>query len=154
MYVAARVSDSTPLTNASEGAGIWNGDAIEFFFNNRAQADKGALKEGDWQVMLSPGCPEKNVGPGSWLCPKSQPLKGAEIKSFKKVNPSEWCLEARIPFSNFDGFKPEPALVIDFDIAVDINERPDKIRSVQLIWHGTDLNHATRVNWGKAELVP
>jgi hypothetical protein len=154
LYVAARVSDSTPLTNAGEGSGIWNGDAIELFFNNRARDNKGALKDGDWQVLLSPGCPEKKVGPGSWLCQKTQPLKGAEIKSFRKVNPSEWCLEARIPFSNFEGFKPAPGLGIDFDAAVDVNDGPDKPRSVQLIWHGSDSNHFTRAGWGTAKLLP
>ncbi len=154
LYVAARVSDPTPLTNAGQGSELWNGDAVELFFNNKARADRGALKDGDWQVLLSPGCPEKNVGPSSRLCQKSQPLKGTEIKSFKKVNPSEWCLEARIPWSNFEGFKPLPGLMIDFDAAVDINDDPEKVRTVQLIWHGTDNNHFTLANWGTAELVP
>ena len=154
LYVAARISDDTPLTNTNQGLDSWNGDCLELFFSNRRRPEKGPLLPGDWQVMLQPGCPEQRTPPGSWLAQKSTPLAGAEIKSFQKANPAEWWLEARIPLANFDGLVATPGLVMDFDAALDNNEAPGKPRTAQLMWHGTDSNHFGRSGWGRAELLP
>jgi hypothetical protein len=154
LYVAARVSDPTPLKNLNEKSSCWNGDGVELFFSNRLREKKGPLQPGDWQVLLNPGCPDQNRDPSSWLIQKSRPQMGALIKSVKKVNPSEWSMEARIPLSNFDGFRPAPDLLIDFDAAVDDNETTELGRTVQLLWHGTDSNHYTIANWGRARLLP
>ncbi len=154
LYVAARVSDPTPLVSANEGNECWNGDGIELFLSNQTRPEKGMPGKGDWQVLVNPGCPEKGVAPCSWLVQKAQPLKDTVIKATKKGNPFEWFVEAKIPFDNFDGFAPNPGLVIDFDVALDNNDAPDKSRNVQLMWHGRDDNHYQRGQWGKAELLP
>ena len=155
LYVLARVIDPTPMTSQQTGTQIWNGDAVEIFLSVKAADASGPMQPGDYQIGLCTGSPKHNVSPNTWNWTTDAPLAGAELAVTATTgNIKGYVLEARIPADAFEGFSPKTGLTIDFDIGLDNgDEDRDGIRTVQLMWHGTEANSYNRSDWGRAEFV-
>jgi hypothetical protein len=153
LYVAAEVKDDEPFTNEKEKGEIWNGDCLEIALGVNPEADPKRVffVSGDYQMGLSPGNSE-GIKPSIWIWQRTQPPIDVEINSKELNDGSGYIIEAKIPFSNFDSFKPKDNMVIGFDVAIDDADMT-KTREVQMVWSGSKDFYRDPSQWGKATFV-
>jgi hypothetical protein len=146
-YVHVQVTDPTPMCNAEQGAGIWNGDGVELFVGPENVDAGGPLIFSDRQVLLSAGQPPD----GNRAFVAHAPAQVAcRVTVIPTVDGHGYVLEAAVPFEAL-GFTPKPNQAIRFDLAIDDGSGTG--RSRQLMWSGGARNSGDRTDWGRAVFV-
>jgi len=152
-YLAAEIIDDLPLVNDKVGANIWNGDALELVlgFNQKADPQRVAMGQGDFQVGFGTGDGKKNP-PQIWNWQRRRIPKGGEIAVNKTKSPLGYVLEAKIPWEFFRVKSvPKKGLRLGFDIAFDDADKRNE-RERQFIWNGDYYFYKDPSVWGVLEL--
>jgi len=150
LYLAADITDKTPLVNKKERGDIWNGDAIEMVFSTDPGADKnrGDFGRSDFQVGFGAG-DGKGVKPSIWNWQRRRSPTGSEI-FVKKIDQTGYIIEAKIPWAFFGSFVPNPGTKVGFDLAIDDADATGE-REKQLIWSGDYYFYKDPSVWGTLE---
>jgi hypothetical protein len=150
LFLRAVIRDDFPMNNDKAGADIWNGDCLEVCISTRPEADpeREFYGPGDFQVGLSPGKPDKGLGPSAWVWAALKKVPaGTELRAER--SPSGYILEARIPWASLDPeFKPESGMALGFDLAVDDADSGSTDRERQTVWSGDQGFYANPSQWG------
>jgi hypothetical protein len=154
LYIGLRALDQKPANPASIGA-LYNGDAVEFYFDARAGE---VLRGKDWStgavhLYFTPfeGAkvqPRWSVRQG--IATSGVQLKGVEIAGSLEAGFYE--LEFKLPWANFPEFVPRPGAVIALDAELcsgDGERRVDRTFA-----YGSPLSVQQPASLGKVELVP
>lgn len=133
IYIAAQIIDAHALMNKFEDADMWNGDAIEFSIGTSADADLSRTRYllSDYQIGIK--CVEKAY---VWNWKNKTKISNAEVKVLKNI--TGYSLEAKIPISSFNGFKPELGKAYGFEIAIDDGDQSGK-RINQYRWASSHM---------------
>lgn len=160
LYVAADVSDATPLLNPHEGGELWRGDALELYLGFGGPTRRTIYGEGQFQVGISPG--EGGANPFAWNWKPLNPANAVEAEKGRRISGAEiavrqtdrgYRIEARIPLAEF-GRPIAPGQVLGFD--VHLNDKSDAGsdgNQAALIWNGTGANWQDPSNWGVAVVL-
>jgi len=150
LYVAADVTEKSPLVNSKKGKNIWNGDAVELClgFDNKERTKLGSR---DFQIGFGTGNDDRTAA-SVWIWTSSFAPEGADIAVLKKTGgKSGYYLEARVPWQAFGDFRPSQGKKIGFDCAIDSASRRD--RDLQMVWNGDFLFYKDPGVWGELEFV-
>jgi len=148
LYLLIQVSDPTPMRNDRQGAGIWNGDAIELFIGHEALEEGGPLRFTDRQILLSAGTPPDQQA--AWVVNQPRQLITSMLTQ-PAVDGKGYLIEVAIPFEAL-GFTPKEGLRLLFDLAIDDGNGEGRQR--QLMWSGGERNSGDRTAWGRATFLP
>jgi hypothetical protein len=150
LFARAEVRDDVPMNNDKKGGDIWNGDNVELCISMDPDADPAREFYGpkDVQIGVSPGKPEKGIGPSVWVWGslKKTP-QGAVVRAEKTA--AGYLVEAMIPWSALSpGFAPEKGMKLGFDAAIDDADAKGPDREKQTIWCGDGNFYANPSQWG------
>jgi len=151
LYLAGEITDKIPLVNKQERQEIWNGDAIEILLSTDPSANlrREFFERGDNQLGLGTGDGKKNK-PTLWSWQRRRTPAGSEISVKKSDKPLGYIVEARIPWSFFGTFVPQPGTRVGFDVALDDADAKGE-REKQLIWNGDFYFYKDPSVWGILE---
>ena len=147
LYLHVQVSDPTPMRNAEQGEGMWNGDGVELFVGPEQLERGGPPVLSDRQILLSAGHPAD--GKPSYIVHGTTPIPCRVVVTLT-VDGHGYILEAAIPFEAL-GFSPKPGQEVRFDLAIDDGDGSGRTR--QLMWNGGSRNSGDRTDWGVATLL-
>jgi hypothetical protein len=115
-YAALRTLDQKPANNASDKT-LWEGDAVEWYFDTRRNADFRGKDWGKGAVHCYwTGLKGTNVHPRFCLRPgylDAIPKIGVEVGA--RRTPAGMEVEFKMPWANFPEFKPKAGEVISLD---------------------------------------
>ena len=90
---------------------------------------------------------------GSFFVPNVPKQPSIETAVSRNADGKGYTLEAAIPWSALDDYRPKEGDTLLFDIAID--DAPEGgDRRAQLMWNGSALNSSDRSAWGRLSLVP
>ncbi|MFH0793922.1 MAG: sugar-binding protein, partial [bacterium] len=159
LYVAAEVTDDTPLVNPHTGTNIWRGDALELYLGFNGPTREHVYGEKDFQIGLTPGKGGNAPVVWNWKVREGSNVEKrdghaiARAKLAATKTDKGYLLEASIPLSEF-GVSVKPGQLIGFDFAVDDKDDPKAEASeAALMWNGTGTNWRDPSRWGAAFIV-
>jgi hypothetical protein len=146
-YIAAYITDDTPLINPRHGKEIWRGDGIELFLGLKGPSDQTYCQDMDFQIGLGPG--HKGALPEMWNGKTQHTIEKGGIISCKTGH--GYIIEARIPLSELGNWEPQRQEMIGFDIKLnDLDKNEGDKPALSLIWSGTSENLSNPSHWGIA----
>lgn len=128
-YIGAVVTDNLHVQSATtRGYNLYYGDDIEIWFDTNLEGDftRNEGNADDFQLGLSPG-DFASLGPEAvfWRPDKSDPRnKLVDVKAQQSLDKKGYTLEARLPWTVFGEFRPQPGTPIGFAASVGDNDRP------------------------------
>ena len=134
---------------APANKGAFDGDAVEFFFDGRAQ-QLGASNYGEATPHFFVRAPQSDKLTVLPVETKS----GAAIQAAGQRVAGGYRIEIALPWSALPGFSVRSGARLNFDFAVDDGDDPtgQKGRRTQLVWHGTARNFADPSGFGRLQL--
>ena len=132
LYVAAEVTDKSPLVNVSTGENIWQGDALELAFSTRpdVRSDRKFYYPSDLHLGIALGAKNEAY---NWST--KQAIDGVRVQTAKSAN--GYTCEIAIPWKSL-ACKPFVAgQAYDFECAIDIADENGK-RQTQSRWNSSD----------------
>ncbi len=160
LYVAADITDSTPLVNPHEGTQIWRGDGLELYLGFGGHSRDFGYTPRHYQIGITPGDEGENPYVWNWRArdaegrpvPDGARVEGAEV-AVQRFD-SGYRLEAAIPLAAF-GETIAPRQVIGFDFAVNNQADPKaEKKEATMMWSGGPVNWRNPSGWGFAVLLP
>ncbi len=154
LYFAARVFDDK-ISNMAKGNNmLWNGDAIELFFNFDFADDKSTEKavgyrmnKDDFHATLAP---ETMKGPKAAVWWKYLKSNGNSIIISKHL-PNGYIIEGAIPWKSLNSrcpFIPGKGKLAGFTFILCDRDGEAKIKK-RLVWHGDQGVNRSPNTWGK-----
>lgn len=149
MYIAADVTDATPLKNTKKDGDLWDGDAIEIAWATDYQAHQKRvfLMTTDRHIGI-----RANEKPMIWDWRKDRAIEDAELQTER--TDSGYFLQARIPLTSLD---MDASLSIGdiygMEVALDMGDESG--REIQQRWNTPDVEgfHKNPSIWGDFRLV-
>ena len=152
-YLGLRCLD-TKQANPGPSSTIWNGDALEFYFDTRAGE---SLRGKDWttgavhlHMSAFEGAkikPRWIVRPG--IATSDTKLVGLEMAATQTAKSYE--LEIKLPWKSFPGFEPKPGVVIALDAELCYGD--GGLRTDRTFSYGGPLSVQQPASLGKVQLV-
>lgn len=152
-YLGLRCLD-TKQANPAPSTTIWNGDALEFYFDAR-RGD--ALRSKDWTTgaihlhmsafQIDKIKPRWIVRPG--IATSDAKLEGVEMAATQTKTSYE--LEIKLPWKNFPGFEPKLGAVLALD--AELCSGDGGLRTDRTFSYGSPLSVQQPASQGKVELV-
>ena len=147
LYLLASITDSTPMRNKNSGQWLWNGDGIELFLGHEDLDKGGPMLFSDRQILLG------GAQSGAFFVPNVPKQPSIETAVSRNADGKGYTIEAAIPWSALDDYRPKEGDTLLFDIAID--DAPEGgDRRAQLMWNGSARNSSDRSAWGRLSLVP
>ena len=130
--VVVKVKDDAVFPEES-GSAPWAGDAIEFFFDLRTDAQKDANSM-DGVVQLGV------TAAGKYVIVRNQKLQDLVVRAEKAAGGYTVSVSFTLPahITNMFGF----------DVSLDDADTATSGRKVQMVWSGTENNHASPAGYG------
>jgi hypothetical protein len=150
LYVAAKVTDMTPLVNRKRRGDIWNGDGVEITISTDPGANQNRedISEKDFQIGFGAGDGKQNK-PSIWIWQKRSQPEGSVIAVKKTATGNN--LEAKVPWKSFTDWVPRLKDVVGFDVALDDANKDERV--TQLIWNGDYAFYKDPSVWGKLQFI-
>ena len=146
-YIGAVITDNLHIQSAkTRGYNLFYGDDIEIWFDTNLESDftRNEGNADDFQLGLSPG-DFASLGPEAvfWRPDKSDARnKSVNVKAQRRPDETGYTLEARLPWTAFGEFRPQPGTPIGFAASVGDNDRAgEQVQEVMrstvkgLIWN-------------------
>ena len=147
LYLAADIMDDDSLVNPNRGSEILNGDCIELFLGLDGPVERNWYGDFSFHLGINPG--HKGRLPHMWNWTSQTPVEKANIVTLRKE--TGYIIEARIPFSELSGWKPERYSMIGFDVALcDLDNGRGSTPGVTLNWSGRAESRRDPSSWGLA----
>ncbi|CAN5222480.1 hypothetical protein BH09SUM1_BH09SUM1_21920 [soil metagenome] len=158
LFIAADVTDSTPLKNPERGTQLWKGDSMELYLGFPGPTRAKQYSSGYFQIGVSPGDDGKDPFAWNW-----QPLKkGDEVRASadgeriatakvaSKRTDHGYAIELMIPLAEL-GQSIKPGQVMAFDCHLNgwDGVKPGG-SDTTLIWNGGATNWKDPSHWGAA----
>ncbi|WP_435005732.1 sugar-binding protein [Tundrisphaera lichenicola] len=153
LYVGLRTLDEKPANIGNPGS-LWNGDAVEFYFDARTG---DSLRGQEWStgaIHLFYTAFEKATVHPRWtvrqgIATSDVRLKGVEIGATSEGGITE--LEFKLPWANFPEFTPKAGSVIALD--AELCSGDGEGRTDRTFAYGSPLSVQQPASLGKVELV-
>ncbi|MEO8376606.1 MAG: sugar-binding protein, partial [Candidatus Sumerlaeota bacterium] len=160
LYIAAAVTDKTPLRNAQRGTELWKGDSIELYLGFDGPTERGQYDAGQFQIGINPGNDGKQPFVWNWKpianADGTKPADGIKIADAKVASvktPDGYAVEAMIPLSAFK----QTVLIgqyLGFDVHLnDSDDAKADAPHVVLGWNGTKDDFKDPSRWGIAQIL-
>ncbi len=127
-YIGVAVTDNVHVQSGeTRGYNLFKGDDVEFWLDTDLGGDftRNEGNADDFQLGLSPG-DFGSLGPEAFFWRPNQSdvrNKLVEIKSQRRADGQGYTLEARVPWSAFGDFRPQPGTPIGFAASVGDNDK-------------------------------
>lgn len=148
LYIALKISDTTPLINTMDGANIWNGDGIEIAFGANPEANKKRkfYLLSDLQLGV-----RVNDDPMVWNWKSGNEVTNAKVKIQKTDN--GYVAEIQLPIYVMTGQKLESGKIHGFELAID-QSGSGSTRASQIRWNSkrSDGFNSNPSLWGEVVL--
>jgi cellulose/xylan binding protein with CBM9 domain len=142
-FFTAMIADDNSLCNPYRAEKIFLGDSVEIYFNLKDSSEPE--NPGDYiHLAISPG--HKGRLPEMWDYTSSKAVENGKVVTSRTK--CGYSIEAEIPMSSFNGWKPEHYTMIGFNLKLndlDIYEKDKSFNS--LLWSGSA---DTELSWGLA----
>lgn len=165
LFVAATVMDDSFVTGAvgkdAAASGAWMVagvlDHLEIFFaaNLSEGKNRNTVTKEDYHLSLRPVANAEERPHLIWFWIDSE---GVEAKNSKlQVKPADpvkdgfrgYFLEARIPWENFGGYRPEPGTLVGLDFQYEDKDEGDTpTATAHFGWHGVPGLYKSPAKWG------
>jgi hypothetical protein len=153
LYIGLRALDRKRANIGTEGA-IWNGDAVEFYFDTRPGA---ALRGKDWSrgaihLFFSPF--EGDAVRPRWVMRQGIATSDTKLEGVQlAVTTAEWGyqVEFKLPWANFPDFAPKLGAVLAIDAELCSGDGAG--RTDRTFAYGSPLSVQQPASLGKVELV-
>ncbi len=131
LYLAADICDDK-LSQAVNGAEVWQGDTLELFFNTYPRQQR---IDGFFQQAIIPA-----LKPDVKLRTTGPPKQFEDVDGATQIRTNGYTLECRIPWKNLTGFTPAFGTSLGFQVYID--DRDGSGRKTQLLWYPSAISFA------------
>lgn len=160
LFVAADVTDPTPLVNPHSGKEVWRGDAVELYLGFGGQTPQRTYGDRHFHLGIAPAADGRNPKVWNWnprvRAGEKPPEGGHRVENAAVAfvrTAKGYCLEAAIPLAEFDE-RPENGQIIGFDVSINNKNSPEaEANEAVMTWNGTDQNWRDPANWGAAVIL-
>lgn len=158
MYLAARITDNSPMDNPNPPIQMWRGDALEWYVGFGGPTRRTVLeRELDYQIGIAARA-EGHDEPVAFLFHHDVLIEDATIAAVETDD--GYLIEARIPYDALRLPEPpslEAGMLLGLDLALDDYDAGEiapegNIPGRALMWSGTGMNWIDPSNWGMAIL--
>ena len=147
LYMGCHVKDNEIICNET-GTNIYKDDCVEMFFDVNKDGFYFDKNKYDYQLGIAPTGPANKPQIWAWGYVQKNP---ANIEYAARIVPDGYIVEARIPFSEINGFGPKQNRNIRFSLS--IHDRDKDKKQKKLTWSIDSSSQPGKIFFGTLELA-